>query len=355
MIYTVTLNPSLDYVVRVHELTPGNLHRTAEEELYVGGKGINVANVLSGLGADCLSLGFIAGFTGREIEQRLSRMGLATDFITVAEGMSRINVKLKTGQAMETEINGQGPVIGSQDMELLYQKLEKLKDGDILVLSGSAPRRGMNSRYSGANCHQTDKDELHTEPCGQPGNKGKIQAELRSMETDSDDTYADLCGRLAGRRLKLVIDAEGSLLRNTLKFRPFLIKPNHHELGRLFGKHLIEEESIIACARQLQEEGARNVLVSLAEKGAILLDSNGRINLQRAPQGKVLNSVGAGDALVAGFLYGLTHAGRESLKEDYSEEDYLRALKYGVAAGSAAAFAEEAPERARIEELYRSL
>lgn len=341
MIYTVTLNPSLDYVVRVPELKPGNLHRTNGEELYVGGKGINVTTVLKQLGADSLSLGFIAGFTGKEIENKLHQMGISSDFITVTEGMSRINVKLKSEQAIETEINGQGPVIGTYEMEQLYRKLEKLQDGDILVLSGSVPKKYKNNKYSDVSSQQAYS--------------GATYVDNQNMQADRDDTYADICSRLTGRRLKLVVDAEGRFLSNTLKYRPFLIKPNHLELGGLFGRSLTSEESIIECAKRLQEEGAQNVLVSLAEQGALLLDSDGRITRQRAPQGRVLNSVGAGDALVAGFLYGLLQTGKESLREDYTVEDYQRALKYGVATGSASAFTEGFPGKDRIEELYRSL
>lgn len=326
MIYTVTLNPSLDYVVRVSDFEPGNLHRTTEEEIYVGGKGLNVTVVLKRLGVESLSLGFVAGFTGREIEHRLKRMGIAADFVTASQGRSRINIKLKSNQAPETEINGQGPVIGSHEMELLYQKLGRLNDGDILVLSGSVPRQTKSSRHS-------DEDNQYT---------------------NRDDTYAELCGRVAGKGLRLVIDAEGKLLRNALKYKPFLIKPNHLELGRLFGRKLTDEESIIECAGQLQQEGAQNVLVSMAEKGAILLDSEGRITRQRAPQGRVVNSVGAGDALVAGFLYGLLLDKKEQ-GEEYSLEDYQRALRFSVACGSAAAFTEGYPAKEQVEELYRSL
>ena len=315
MIYTVTLNPSLDYVARVSELKPGNLHRMEAEELYVGGKGINVTTVLRQLDTDSLILGFIAGFTGREIENRLHQRGIPTAFITASEGLSRINIKLKSEQAVETEINGQGPVITMKELEILYQSLGRLQDGDILVLSGSVPTSIKNR----------------------------------------DHTYADICDHLKNRRLKLIVDAEGQLLRNTLSYRPFLIKPNRQELEGLFQRSLPTEESILYCAKQLQAEGAQNVLVSLAGEGALLLNSHGGVIRQRAPQGKVFHSVGAGDALVAGFLFGLLKSGKDSLSEDYHEEDYERALKYGVAAGSAAAFTEGLPRRDKIQELFLSL
>ncbi len=315
MIYTVTLNPSLDYVVRVPDLEPGNLHRTESEALYVGGKGINVSAVLKQLGVESICLGFTGGFTGGEIMTRLQDMGIASDFVTVAKGMSRINVKLKSKETMETEINGQGPEIDTPELELLRQKLERLRDGDILVLSGSAP--------------------------------GKL--------IDRDYVYANICDRLKNRKYKLVVDSEGMLLRNTLRYRPFLIKPNLQELQSIFDQALSTEKSIITCARLLQEEGAHNVLVSLAGEGAILLDTLGRVLRLKAPQGKVLNSVGAGDALIAGFLYGLLKSGKDSRIEEYTEEDYQDALKFGVATGSAAAFSEGFPSKDNIEELYRCL
>lgn len=341
MIYTVTLNPSLDYVVRISELKPGNLHRSNNEELYVGGKGINVTTVLKRLGADSLSLGFIAGFTGKEIEHRLNQMGIISDFITIPEGLSRINVKLTSDQAIETEINGQGPAIGSYEMELLYRKLERIADGDILVLSGSVPGRLKSGKQTGECDQLTDRSEIGSDNC--------------NMQADRDDTYAEICSRMTDRKVMLVVDAEGRSLKNTLKYRPFLIKPNQLELGRLFNRSLTTEESILECARKLQEEGAQNVLVSLAEEGALLLHSLGGVIRQKAPRGKARNSVGAGDSLVAGFLFGLSQAGKNGLSEGYSEEDYQRALKMGVAAGSAAAFTEGFPDKDSIDELYQSL
>jgi 1-phosphofructokinase len=315
MIYTVTFNPSLDYVIRVTEFEPGNLHRTETEELYVGGKGINVTAVLKQLGIDSSMLGFVAGFTGREITERLAHMGLSADFITVGQGLSRINIKLKSDNKTETEINGQGPVIEASDLEKLYRKLDVIGEDDILVLSGSVPKQ----------------------------------------IPDRDHIYERICSKLADRKIKLVVDAEGSLLMNTLRYHPFLIKPNLHELGALFGQILLTEESIIDCAMRLKQEGAQNVLVSMAGEGALLIDSNGRITRQNAPKGKVLNSVGAGDALIAGFLAGLIKSGEDGLKESYTREDYEYALKFSVASGSAAAFTEGLPDNRKIEKTFRSL
>ncbi len=315
MIYTVTLNPSLDYVVRVSDFIPGNLHRTEKEELYVGGKGINVSVLLKELGIESRILGFTAGFTGIQIKDRLKDMGLSHDFVTAGRGMSRINIKLKTHNTVETEINGQGPMIDQADIELLYRKLNTIREGDILTLSGSVP--------------------------GQlPG---------------KEDTYAHICGLVKERGVKLVIDAEGKLLWNALACKPFLVKPNRQELERLFDRDLRTEESIIEYAMRLQKEGARNVLVSLGEEGALLIDADRRIMRQKAPAGDVLNSVGAGDAMLAGFLAALLRCGDGHLKDGYDRKDYEYSLKYSVAVGSAAAFTAGFPDRETIEKVFRSL
>ncbi len=315
MIYTVTFNPSLDYIVRVGEFELGNLHRADSEELYVGGKGINVSAVLRQLGIDSTVLGFVSGFTGKEIYNRLENMGLTSDFITVDHGMSRINIKLKSKDKVETEINGQGPILDAADLEKLYRKLEMIREGDILVLSGSVPG------------HMKDRDKI----------------------------YGEICEKLKDRQVKLIVDAEGQLLRNTLCYHPFLIKPNLHELGMLYDQLLLTEESIIDCAMRLKQEGAQNVLVSMAGDGALLIDSNGGITRQSAPVGTVMNSVGAGDALLAGFLSGLLKMGRDGLKDSYTREGYFFALKYSVAAGSAAAFTDGLPDHKQIEKVFRSL
>ena len=315
MIYTVTFNPSLDYVVRVTDFELGKLHRAEAEELYVGGKGINVTTVLRGLGIDSTALGFVAGFTGREIVGRLKQLNILNEFIPVAQGMSRINVKLKSKNGVETEVNGQGPRVTAADIKKLYDKLKVIKHGDVLLLSGSVPR----------------------------------QIEDRNL------VYANICETFRDKKIKLVVDAEGDLLLNTLKYRPFLIKPNHHELGNLFGRELVTEESMIDCAMLLQKEGAQNVLISMAGEGALLVDASQRVTRQKAPKGKVLNSVGAGDSLVAGFLTGLLMAENNPTEENYSEDVYAYALKYSVAAGSAAAFSEELPTEEMIENNLRIL
>lgn len=315
MIYTVTLNPSLDYVVRVTDFDLGNLHRAEAEELYVGGKGINVTTVLRNLGIDSTALGFVAGFTGREIVSRLNQLNIFNEFIPIAQGMSRINMKLKSRNGVETEVNGQGPRIAAYDLEKLYDKLKAIKNGDILLLSGSVPNH----------------------------------IEGRNL------IYANICEFLRDKDIKLVVDTEGDLLLNTLKYKPFLIKPNHHELGDLFGRELLTEDSMIECALMLQREGAQNVLISMAGEGAILVDANQRVIRQKAPKGKVINSVGAGDSLVAGFLTGLIRIEDSMSGDNYSEDMYVYALKYSVAAGSAAAFSEELPTEEMIEEIFRYL
>lgn len=317
MIYTVTFNPSLDYVVRVADFELGRLHRTQGEELFVGGKGINVSIVLKKLGIESIALGFTAGFTGKEIENRLNTMGISSDFIHVSQGMSRINIKLKSDGNVETEVNGQGPVIGKDALEQFYSKLDNIRDGDFLILSGSVPK---------------------------------------SME-DGDSVYSHICRRMKDKHVKLVVDAEGDLLRNTLGYRPFLIKPNHHELGKLFYEEHMTKEKAVEYAGQLQMEGAVNVLVSMAGDGAFLLDETGAVTWQAAPQGKVINSVGAGDSMIAGFLAGLM--GYPDIKEPntqgFCSDDYRKALDYGVAAGSASAFSNGLPERELIEEIIRTL
>lgn len=301
MIYTVTFNPAIDYVIHVGgALKTGTINRTTAEDFQFGGKGINVSGVLKTLGLASVALGFAAGFTGQALEQGLQQQGLATDLIPVAQGMTRINVKVK-GQE-ETEINGMGPVITDADMAALYEKLDKLQPGDTLVLSGSIPT-----------CL-------------------------------SQDTYEQILARLAGRDLRIVVDATKDLLVNVLKYRPFLIKPNNHELGEIFGVTPVTDEEIIACARKLQAMGGRNILVSLAGDGALLLDENGISHRIGCPKGQVVNSVGAGDSMVAGFLAGWLQTG-----------DYGYALKLGTAAGSATAFSLGLADKTLIDSLLATL
>ena len=301
MIYTVTMNPAIDYVVRLAgALCPGRINRSVGEDFQYGGKGINVSNVLRRLGQDTVALGFVAGQTGTWLEQGLKDMGLNTCFVHLEQGMTRINVKVKAGG--ETEINGLGPVIDGAALERLYQQLNRLEAGDVLVLSGSVP--------------------------------GSLDA----------GAYARILERLQGRNVLSVVDAAGDLLLQTLPKRPFLIKPNGQELADLFRKPMNEEEDLVEAARELQKRGARNVLVSLAEDGALLLDETGKIHRVATPQGDVINSVGAGDSMVAGFLAGYLETG-----------DYSTALRLGVAAGSATAFSLGLAEKELIEQLYRQL
>ena len=300
MIYTVTFNPAIDYVVHFDRLRPGEINRNESEEFQFGGKGINVSNVLRTLGFDTVALGFVAGFIGEGFEKGLAEMGLKTDLIHVKEGMTRVNVKVKAAE--ETEINGIGPVITEADMEKLYEKLDKIGPEDVLVLSGSIPK-----------CL--------------PG-----------------DTYERIMARLDGRGIPIAVDATKDLLVNVLKYHPFLIKPNNHELGEIFGKVLRTDEEIADCARRLQEMGGRNILVSMAGAGALLLDEAGGVHRIGCPKGKVLNSVGAGDSMVAGFLAGWLE------KRDY---DY--ALKLGTATGSATAFSIGLAEKPLIDKLLATL
>ncbi|SUP44247.1 1-phosphofructokinase [Veillonella criceti] len=297
MIYTVTFNPSLDYIMRLHTFQPNGVNRTYDDFIVAGGKGINVSIVLRHLGHDNTALGFIAGFTGDEIIRQVKQEGCKEAFVRLKTGTSRINVKLKSQG--ETEINAQGPTITEEDVATLYQQLDSLVDGDILILSGSIPKGLPNTMYR------------------------------QIME------------RLQTRKIQIIVDATQDLLMNVLAYKPFLIKPNHHELESVFNTTFETEEDIIKAARQLQAKGARNVLVSRAGDGAILLDEHGQVRTKKVPQGTLVNSVGSGDSMVAGFLAGYLE----------SKGDYDKALAMGVAAGSASAFQEWLANRADIEAL----
>ncbi len=296
MIYTVTFNPAIDYVVRVEEFSLGQVNRSSREEIQFGGKGINVSVMLKHLGTDSCALGFLAGFTGKAIEDDLHRMGIRTDFIHLSQGMTRINVKLKAKE--ETEINGQGPEISQADFQKLLEQVALLQPGDTLVLAGSIP------------------------------------------QSLPDDVYERIIQSLAGKDIQVVVDATRDLLCHVLKYRPFLIKPNHIELGEIFDRTLHTDEEIRECASLLQQRGARNVLVSMAGDGAILLDETGAFHKIAAPKGKVKNSVGAGDSMVAGFLAGYLQS-----------RDYETALRTGAAAGSATAFSEGLAQRDEVQAL----
>lgn len=283
MIYTVTFNPSLDYVIQVDKLVPGEINRTTHEAVYPGGKGNNVSVILSNLGHSSKALGFTAGFTGEALENMLKEFGCDTAFIRLPEGSTRINVKINAGE--ETEINGQGPVITEEAQSALFEQLDALKEEDILVLAGSIPN------------------------------------------TLPSDIYERILEHLQGRGIHFVVDVTKELLLKVLKYHPFLIKPNNHELGEMFGVTLKTRDEIVTYAKKLQEMGAENVLVSMAGDGAILLTEDGIIYKAKSPKGKVLNSVGAGDSMVAGFLTGYLNTG-----------DYEKAFRLGVVTGSATAF-----------------
>ena len=300
MIYTVTFNPSLDYIIKVDNLKLGEVNRTTREDIYAGGKGINVSIVLKNLGFESRALGFIAGFTGEEIKTRVNKLGVKADFITLKEGLSRINVKIKSNE--ESEVNGNGPIIYKEELEMLFNKLRELKDGDILVLAGSIP------------------------------------SSLPS------DIYEKIMEMLQDKNIKIIVDATKDLLLNVLKYKPFLVKPNNYELGEMFNVELKSDEEIITYGKKLQEMGARNVLISMAGSGAIFLGENNETFKSGVPKGIVKNSVGAGDSMVAGFIAGY-------LKYD----DFNKAFKMGVATGSASAFSEEFATKEYVEELLKHL
>ena len=300
MIYTVTFNPSLDYVVQVDDFAVGEINRTRTESIYPGGKGINVSLVLQNLGLPSVALGFTAGFSGAEIERLLQEAGCRCDFIAVKAGYSRINTKIISGA--ETALNGQGPQLSKAELAALFNKLRRLTQDDVLVLAGSIP------------------------------------ASL------PDNIYEQILELLQPVGTRVVVDATGDLLLKVLKYRPFLIKPNHEELGEFFGRGpLLTEEEILAAAQRLQQQGARNVLVSRGANGALLLDENGKMHKQASPKGTLVNSVGAGDSMVAGFLAGYLQT-----------QDYDAALRLGVAAGSASAFKAWLATREDVEKILAS-
>ncbi len=296
MIYTVTFNPSLDYYVQVNNFKNGMVNRTTNERLAVGGKGVNVSLALKELGEETLALGFVAGFTGKAICEKISNLGLGYDFIEV-EGQSRINVKIKGNT--ETDINGTGAIVSQQDVNRLVRKLKGLlKEGDWVVICGSVP---------------AGLDEM---------------------------TYANICRKLKSvKGINFVIDACGKLLTETLKYKPFLVKPNIYELCEIFGLSAIPDiEGIYACARKLQAQGARNVIVSMGSAGAIMVTETQQSMYVRAARGQLVNSVGAGDSMIAGFIH-------EYLKSG----NYFSALNYATAAGSACAFTKNLATKEQIE------
>lgn len=300
MIYTVTFNPSLDYIVSVEDFRLGLTNRTSSELILPGGKGINVSTVLGNLGIESTALGFVAGFTGAEICKETEAAGIRSDFIQIEEGISRINLKLKSIDG--TEINGQGPDISEEKVSMLMEKLDALEVEDVLVLAGSIPA---------------------------------------SMP---DDIYQKIMERLKGRGVRIVVDATKDLLLNVLDYQPFLIKPNNHELGEIFGVNLSTRDEVIPYGRKMQEKGARNVLISMAGEGAVLVAEDGQVYTSPAPKGTLVNGVGAGDSMVAGFLAGWL-----------KQRDYEYAFHMGIAAGSASAFSEYLATRSEIEAVYKTL
>lgn len=297
MIYTVTFNPAIDYVIGVENLEPGMTNRSTFEQILPGGKGLNVSTILSHLGMDNIALGFLAGFTGAEIKRSFEAMGGKSDFIELKEGISRINVKIKS--VRETEINAAGPVIDRESLSKLMEKLNLLKDGDILILAGSIP------------------------------------ASL------PDSLYSDIMKMLSNRKIMIAVDATRKLLLNVLPYRPFLVKPNNHELGEIFDVTLKTRDEVVPYAKKLQEMGAANVLVSMAGEGAVLAAETGEVLMSGAPKGKVKNSVGAGDSMVAGFIAGWCE-----------KRNYTHAFKMGLAAGSASAFSEQLATKQEIQRVY---
>lgn len=300
MIYTVTFNPSLDYIVSVNDFQLGLTSRTDSELILPGGKGINVSTILMNLGIDSTAFGFAAGFTGEEIIREVEAMGIRSDFIKIDSGISRINLKLKNIDG--TEINGSGPEISEEKIEELLRKLDILGEGDILVLAGSIPA---------------------------------------SMPADM---YSTIMERLQHKNVTFIVDATKDLLINVLKYKPFLIKPNNHELGELFDVKLTTREEVIPYGKKLQKQGARNVLISMAGEGAVLVAEDGSVYEAPAPKGTLVNAVGAGDSMVAGFTAGWIE-----------KKDYRHAFYMGVSAGSASAFSEYLATKEEIMDLYEKV
>lgn len=297
MVYTVTLNPALDYVMKLKNLRTDDINRTDGEEIYYGGKGINVSVILTQLDIPNTALGFLGGFTGKKLEEMLKSDGISCDFNYLKSGDTRINVKIKADK--EIDLNACGPEITQEDMQSFLKKLDGIRDGDYLILAGSIPK------------------------------------------TLPDDIYERMLERVSDRKVNCVVDATGDLLKNVLKYKPFLIKPNHHELGDLFSVEIKSDEDIVKYSKKLQEMGAKNVLVSMAKDGAMLTDENGNVHKIGNAKGKLVNSVGCGDSMVAGFTAGYIKTA-----------DYSYALRLGSACGNATAFSEKLATREEIESVF---
>ena len=300
MIYTLTLNPSIDYIVHLNKFVSGITNRTTSEEYYIGGKGINVSCILSELGIKSTALGFTAGFTGDAIEKGLQEQGICAEFIRLKNGISRINIKVKADK--ESEINCQGPHIEQDEFEKLLSLTDEIKDGDTIVLAGSIPK------------------------------------------TVADDTYERILKRLKDKNIRIVVDATKKLLVNCLKYKPFLIKPNKQEISEIFSAKIESEEDIKSYAKELRKMGARNVIVSLGGEGAVLFAENGNIYKAGIVKDKVRNTVGSGDSMVAGFIAGYEKTG-----------DYAYALKLGTACGNATAFSSGLAKREKIDEVFSKI
>ncbi len=301
MIYTVTFNPSLDYVVLVDDFQSGKLNRITEELIFPGGKGLNVSTVLSNLGVENTALGFIAGYTGAELKRRLQNSNIITDFIEVSNGTTRINLKIRSNGGAETEVNGQGPQVLEEDLAKLMTRIHSLTQEDVLVVSGSVSK-------------------------GVPQN-----------------IYADIVKLCKEKDIKVVVDAASALLWNAIEHEPFLIKPNKDELEDIFYRDIFTKEEVIFYAKELQNRGAKNVLVSLGVEGAVLVSEDGQVYEMDAPKGEVINSVGAGDSMVAGFLAEFLESG-----------DYQKALKKGICAGSATAFSQGLATKEEVDKLMEN-
>ena len=299
MVYTVTLNPALDYVMKLKNLRTDDINRTDGEEIYYGGKGINVSVILTQLGIPNTALGFLGGFTGKKLEEMLKNDNVSCDFNYLKNGDTRINVKIKADK--EIDLNACGPEITKEDMQSFLKKLDSIKSGDYLILAGSIPN------------------------------------------TLPDDIYEQILERVGDRNINCVVDATGDLLKNVLKYKPFLIKPNHHELGDLFSVQIKSDDDIVKYSKKLQEMGAKNVLVSMAKDGAMLTDENGNVHKIGNAKGKLINSVGCGDSMVAGFTAGYIKTA-----------DYSYALRLGSACGNATAFSEKLATREEIERVFNA-
>lgn len=299
MIYTVTFNPAIDYIAEVNDFKMNEINRAISERIMAGGKGINVSVVLKNLGVESVALGFIGGFTGKEIQHKVEEFGIKTDFVYIPDKFSRINVKLQLNEngviSEETAINGEGPKISEKEINEFMEKIDKLEKQDCLVLAGSVSR---------------------------------------NMK---DDIYEKICGKVKEKGAKIVADATGKLLVNVLKHNPFLIKPNRDELEEIFEKDIKTNEEVVFYAKKLQQMGAENVLISMDKDGAILVTQNQKILYSEAPKGKLVKSVGSGDSMVAGFLTGFM-----------KYNDYEKALKMGIAAGSASAFSKNLATKEEI-------